>query len=411
MSSLPLLLLGLSYVAGELEIMYQWTLAKFDTPFNYPPNTKYRADTTFINSVEVGWDRVFVTLPRIWSGNPASLAWVPRPRKGQPNDPSPPLQAYPGWEWHVEAASRNLTKGNCSGLVSVFRARLDRCNRLWVLDSGVQDSLVTFNVVCPPRIFIFDLRTDQLVRMITLPNEVLRRNTLLSNMVLDDQSDFQNGGYGSCDNMFVYMSDTVAPAIVVYDSTRDAAWRLQHPKMYPDPDYGTYTLAGESFTLMDGILGMALNPAGSYRRTLFFQPFASDRLFGVPTSALQRGPNPGDDAELPVTLVGHKSSQAAGLAVDIRDGSLVFCPVSETAIAAWQPGSLDHKVVAYSPELLQFVLDFRSADRDEGNMWLVSSRFHKYFRRTVNPKEFNIRIMRLTPEVNHLNSTLFVFKK
>lgn len=86
------------------------------------------------------------------------------------------------------------------------------------------------------------------VRVVTLPRDVLRPNTLLSNMVLDDQnSNFASGGYGSCDDMFVYMSDTTNPGIVVYDSARDAAWRLQHPLMFPDPAFGTYRVKLEYF--------------------------------------------------------------------------------------------------------------------------------------------------------------------
>jgi len=55
----------------------------------------------------------------------------------------------------------------------------------------------------------------------------------------------------------------------------------------------------------------------------------------VPTSALQAQPKENED--LPIKLVGHKSSQAAPLAVDPKDDSLIFSPVSETAIASWQP--------------------------------------------------------------------------
>lgn len=101
-------------------------------------------------------------------------------------------------------------------------------------------------------------------------------------------------------------------------------------------------VAGESFTLMDGIIGLALSPIGTASRRLYFQPFASDRLFSVPTSALKSGPNLGDDSDLPVSLVGHKSSQAAPLAVDPKDGALIFSPVSETALATWIPGSVEH---------------------------------------------------------------------
>jgi len=396
----------------ELEVMYQWGTFKFDAPYNYPRQEEYVPETALVNSIEIGWDRIFLTTPRIWSGNLASLAWIPRNKPGLPGDISPPLQAYPSWDWHVGAVTGTVGNGNCTGLVSVFRARADRCNRLWVLDSGVLDSLVAFNVVCPPKILIFDMRNDQLVRSITLPEEVLRRNSLLSNLVLDDKTNnFHPGGFGSCDNMFVYISDTTAPGIIVYDAGKDAAWRVSHPYMFPVPDFGKFSLAGESFTLMDGILGMAVTPPGSFQRKLYFQAFASDRIYSIPTSVLQRGPNPGDDSDLPVTLVGTKSSQAAGLTVDPKDGALIFCPVSETAIASWVPGSPDHRVLAYNPELLQFALDFRPADRDNGNVWLVTTRLQKFFRRTINSNDVNLRIMRLVEPQNYFNNTLFLYKR
>ncbi|CAH1390745.1 unnamed protein product [Nezara viridula] len=398
---------GLSSSTSEkdLEVVYQWPLLSWAVPPGYPSDQDFQADRAFFNSIEVGWDRIFLTTPRIWKGNPATLNWIPRPKVQLPSEPSPPLQAYPSWEWHADAVTGNT--GNCTGFVSIFRARADRCNRLWVLDSGVLDSLVTFTVACPPKLVIFDMSTDQPLRIVTLPRDVLRPNSLLSNLVLDEQS--APGGYG-CDDTFVYMSDTTNPGIVVYDFAKDQAWRLQHPFMFPDPMFGTYKVAGESFTLMDGILGMSLSGGtGPQERQLFFQPFASDRLLSIPTSVLQAGPNPGDDGELPVTLAGTKSSQAAGLATDPRDGALIFSPISETAIASWIPGTADYKVISYSPELLQVVLDFRPADRDSGNIWLLSTRMQKFFRRTINPEETNLRVMRLIPTQDVFNNTLLYY--
>lgn len=78
--------------AEQLEVVYQWSLVDFDTPYNYPVPKDYRGDQTVVNSVEVGYDRVFLTLPRIWTGNPATVAWVPRNREGYPANPSPVLQ-------------------------------------------------------------------------------------------------------------------------------------------------------------------------------------------------------------------------------------------------------------------------------------------------------------------------------
>lgn len=64
-------------------------------------------------------------------------------------------------------------------------------------------------------------------------------------------------------------------------------------------------------------------------------------------------------------------------------------------------------MLAYNPGLLQFVLDIRVADRDAGNLWLISTRFQKFFRRTVNPREVNLRIMRITaPQADILNNSV-----
>lgn len=81
------------------------------------------------------------------------------------------------------------------------------------------------------------------VRSITMPPEVLRPNTLLTNLVLDDQNDDGAQGYGSCDNIFVYMSDTTNPGLVVYDARRDAAWRIGNPSFFPEPDWGTFRVS------------------------------------------------------------------------------------------------------------------------------------------------------------------------
>ncbi|XP_050540185.1 protein yellow-like [Daktulosphaira vitifoliae] len=424
-SSLLLVFLSLapSTLLANLQMVNEWTTLRYDIPFNYPNAEEFKSDVAIPTGFEIGWDRVFLTTPRLFNGNPATLAWIPRNRVGIAFDThkSPLLQAYPNWDWHSEAASDSLLNSprpNCSGLVSVFRVRADRCNRLWVLDSGVMDSLETFSTVCPPKLMVFDMRTDRMIRSVILPPEILRKNTLLTNLVIDDQTEIshlQDGFLGDCDNVFVYMSDSTNPAILVYDARRDTAWRLSHPYMFPDPDFGIFNVAGEPFTLMDGIIGLALSPIGSAGRRLYFQPFASDRLFSIPTSALKAGPNLGDDADLPVSLVGHKSSQAAPLTVDPKDGALIFSPVSETAIASWVPGSVEHGVLAYSPEELQYVLDIRSADRDQSAIWLISTRLQKFVRKTLDKREVNIRLMRITrtPDIPYgfnNNNSLLLFK-
>ncbi|XP_034247949.1 protein yellow-like [Thrips palmi] len=405
-----LVLLLAPLAAADLEVMAQWGLLDFAAPFNFPGSDGASAASWVFTGFEVGWDKIYLSIPRFQPGLPATVGWIPRPAAGGLAE-SPKIQAFPSWDWHVAAASGNAKANNCSGLVSVFRVRADRCNRLWVLDSGVSDTLATFNVDCPPKLLVFDMATDRLLRVVVFPQAVLRLNSLLTNFVIDDLHQGAPSSPGSCDNAFVYLSDTTAPGLVVYDVQRDSAWRISHPSMFPSPDHGTYRVAGESFTLMDGLIGLALSPvlnAAGMAKVLYFQPFASDRISAVATAALQTQPK--DDGDLPVALVGTKSSQAAPLAVDPRDGALIFSPVSETAVAAWEPLSNQHRVLAYNPALLQFVLDLRVADRDAGNLWLISTRFQKFFRRTVNPREVNLRVMRITASQADILNNSVIYK-
>ena len=84
--------------------------------------------------------------------------------------------------------------------------------------------------------------------------QVLRPHSLLTNLIIDYELVGTGAGgaiyHGSkpqrqqtCDDAFVYISDSASAAIVVYDVRNDAAWRVFHPSMLPHPDYSTYTVS------------------------------------------------------------------------------------------------------------------------------------------------------------------------
>ncbi|XP_076287424.1 dopaminechrome tautomerase [Lasioglossum baleicum] len=364
---------------ARIETIYQWPLLDFTLP-NYDQEFRkeYRPENVVPTGIAIANDRVFVSIPRLRAGVPSTLNYIPRSLF---TGSSPQLQAYPSWEWH-SAGKGSL---NCSQLISVYRSQIDRCNRLWVVDSGVMTSIDDFRPVCPPKIIIFDLQTDQLVRMYTFPREVLRPNTLLTNLIIDDAS------ATTCDNVFLYISDTAGPGMVVFDVAAERSWRVVHASMYPDPDFSTYRIGNDMFELMDGVVGLAFS---AKLGLVYFQPLATNRLFSVPTTALQAGPLPFGE-QLPVTRLGTKSSQGLALAVDPRDDAILFSPFTETIIASLDPHTVAHRVLALSPQDLQFVAEIRWAEQ-EGTFWVLSTRFQKFFRREVNPRDINIRIMRLT---------------
>ncbi|XP_003708509.1 dopaminechrome tautomerase [Megachile rotundata] len=377
---LVILLAGLSS-AEVLQTIAQWPLMDFALPYDGEFLNRYRPENVVPTGIEIGWDRIFISVPRLRAGVPSTLNYIPR---NLPVESSPQLRAYPSWDWH-SAGKGDL---NCSKLISVYRSRIDRCNRLWVIDSGIMTSIDDFMPVCPPKIMVFDLQTDQLVRQYTFPREVLRPNTLLTNLIIDDVS------ATTCDNVFLYISDTAGPGLLVFDGATDRSWRIVHASMYPHPDFSTYRIGSDTFELLDGVVGLAFS---AKLGLVYYQPLATDRLFSVPTTALQAGP-PAFGEQLPVTLIGKKSSQGLALAVDPRDDTILFSPLTELAIAAWHPQTNRQRIVAYNPEKLQFVAEIRWADHDNGNFWLLSSRFQKFFRKEVNVRDVNIRIMRLMPE-------------
>lgn len=199
------------------------------------------------------------------------------------------------------------------------------------------NSLEEFTVACPPKILIFDLKTNALVRKIEFPKEVLRVNSLLANLVIDETIQ------GTCDSSMVYMADTLGPGILVYDSKRDLAWRFTHPTMFPDPNFASFEINGERFSLMDGVVGFGFSPKLA---TLYYQPLATDKIFSVSTTVLRNGPLP-EDQELPVSTVGKKASQGLGLAVNEEDETVYFGPINHTSLASWNPITNANEYVSY----------------------------------------------------------------
>jgi hypothetical protein len=76
----------------------------------------------------------------------------------------------------------------------------------------------------------------------------------LTNIIIDYEIVGTGGGGGSyygsnpqrqqtCDDVFLYVSDSTSAALVVYDVRNDAAWRVFHPTMLPHPDYSTYSVS------------------------------------------------------------------------------------------------------------------------------------------------------------------------
>ncbi|ENN70589.1 hypothetical protein YQE_12764, partial [Dendroctonus ponderosae] len=330
-------------------------------------------------------NQVFVTIPKFVEGIPATLGTV----TNRTYEGNPLIKPYPDWQWH-----RNPEGCHTDRIVSVFRVKIDECGRLWVLDTGK----VGEKVICRPQILCFDLSTKQILHRHLLPNDVVSNHYLLVTPEVDVRD--PNSG---CRDTFVYIADVLGFSLLVYDVAHDKSWRIQDKTFYPYPSHGTYTIAGESFDLMDGLLGLALSPHyPGQDRILFYHAMSSPTENWVYTSHLRNSSIFEHDAaaapQIFNTFANQRSTQTAAEAID-KDGVMLFGLMKDTQIMCWNTrteyGRKNFDVVAVNPETLQFPSGVKIIRNKKGEqeLWILTSRFQKVANGSLNPKEPNFRIL------------------
>ncbi|EDW61995.2 dopaminechrome tautomerase [Drosophila virilis] len=328
-----------------------------------------------------GQVRVFTTVPRFVSGIPYTLATI----SDQLGSNGPQLQPYPSFNWH------NNNGDNCDQITSAFRVAVSECNQLWVIDSGNVGGVQH----CPPQLLQFDLNNDRLLHRFRFPNETYVPNASLfitPNLLVQDPPP-----RGNCARTIVYVSDVSYHGLVVYDQQANAAWRIENRFMYPDPDHGQHTIAGESFILMDGIFAV-----NNDKRNLYFHPLASVSEYSVPLSVLNRRENWHDAVDaMPeqFKLLGRRKSECAASAIDSRNNlyCVTFNPIKLFAWNTNTPYSTRNfgNLPAKASEL-QFVSGMKVVRNAGGQeeLWMFSNRFQKISSGTLNSNEINFRILR-----------------
>lgn len=94
-------------------------------------------------------------------------------------------------------------------IISVYRSRVDACDRLWFVDTGALEYPSNTIQVQPPSIWIFDLKTDFLVRRFEIPtNNVIAGHGIASLTIdIDDNK---------CEDAYAYLPDLVNYRLHVY---------------------------------------------------------------------------------------------------------------------------------------------------------------------------------------------------
>lgn len=112
---------------------------------------------------------------------------------------------------------------------------------------------------------MFNLDDDQVVQQYKFPQTQYKSSSSLFITPIVDVRDATPGTANTCPNTMVYIADVTGFGLIVYDLQQNRSWRIQNKFFYPNPHFGTFTIAGESFDLMDGIFGLAVSPKTGQR--------------------------------------------------------------------------------------------------------------------------------------------------
>uniref|UniRef100_W8CAE9 Protein yellow n=1 Tax=Ceratitis capitata TaxID=7213 RepID=W8CAE9_CERCA len=331
--------------------------------------------------------RIFVTIPRFGQGVPYSLAYLTN--EVRPNGTE--LQPFPDYDWHKSHGD------DCDGLTSVYRIQIDTCGKMWILDSGE----IEFKQHCAPQLVVLDIATAEVKHRYRLPKGMYKPT--ISRFVTPYVDIADPGPYGSCKEAFVYMADPTGTGFVVYDVKNERSWRVENKYTYPDPDFGTHTIAGESFELLDGSFGFAVTPRGlGLRRMLYFHSLSNDAQVAIPLDIVNDPAYWGNGIKSAMehfVFLGKRGVQCAAPAMT-SSGVFLCGHLEPIGIFGWNiftPYTYQNRMLlAENPTTLQFISGLKVITNPQGKeeVWLVSNRLQKAFSGTMNYNEINYRILK-----------------
>ncbi|KAF7995394.1 hypothetical protein HCN44_006501 [Aphidius gifuensis] len=361
-----------------LGVHYQWKYLDWVWP-NVPLTKKNYIPLNPITQ-DVDKDtsgRVFVTTPQWLEGTPITLSLI----SNLDGPGGPLLTPYPHWSWH--------TPNDCSKLVSVYRIAIDECNRLWVVDTGT----IAGKVVCPTKIMIFDLFTDRLMHQYIVPSDqtLYGESSLVTPIVeIVDK----------CENTYLYIADVSGHGLVIYNLQQDRSFRINNTRgnaFGPNIEAENMTIAGETFDLTDGTLGMSLSPPGFFKnRYLYFNSLASFYQKFSSVDSLKFG-----EFQEPIVFESIVKRQSqAGVQAMSKKGVLFFQLAELTSIACWnidRPFTWDNiEILAFDEITLQYVSGIKVIKNHAGDeeLWFNTNRLQKTINKNRKINEINFRIIK-----------------
>lgn len=164
--------------------------------------------------------------------------------------------------------------------MSVYRSKVDACERLWFVDTGMLEYPDNPIQVQRPQLWIIDLSRDRKVRTFEILESIVQQGVGMASLVVDVENE-------SCDKAFAYIPDLVQGAIYVYSFEKNRMWSFNHSSFSHNPERANFFVAGQRFQWDDGIFSITLGKRNTTWRPVYYHPMVSTSEFTTSTATLQ----------------------------------------------------------------------------------------------------------------------------
>ncbi|XP_049278861.1 L-dopachrome tautomerase yellow-f2-like [Anopheles funestus] len=396
----------LSVISAEkLQIVYQWTQISSNSNNDPSKNLVFMDDTVVSNeekyyaygNIPIGVTHhkgfLYVTFPRRRAGIPATLNVIDMARNPSVNDPK--LEPYPNL---LVNTLRNDLSADPKRIISVYRTQVDRCDRLWFVDTGyLEYPGGGSRQVQRPALWVIDLTVNRSVRRFEIPPEMVKLGYGIANIEVDvDATD--------CNRAYAYLPDYEWHKLYVYGFNEGRMWRFEHNYFSFEPRHGNFYVAGQKFTWNDGIFSVAVGGKwkdSTTERIVYLRAMVSVSEIAVSNRVLQnetlallgkgaygkyfhhlgeRGPN----------------TQTSSHAYDPRTGTLFYAEINRNSIGCWNTDKPlkpeTQGIVHLDNEEMIYPADIRVDSN--GDLWVISNRLPIWIYSELNRTEVNYRIWR-----------------
>lgn len=300
---------------------------------------------------------------------------------------SPLLKPYPSWQSHQAVNSKDVPD-----IISPFHIKIDKCQRLWAVDTGIDRALDGngWARLASARILIFDLRNDNLIREHEL-SALHSEKSLFSNIAVEDND---------CGNTFAYIADaSTPPSLTVYSFKLNESWQVKHNFFNIDPLAGNFSISGIEYRTTVGLYGLALSEKKTNGFSdLYFHALTSFNEFNVSTEIL-RNKSIADSASQfynDFTVIGSRqmNEQAGSSAYDKSNRVIFYTLPNMNGVACWRTTSKNYTIsngnVFSSATELEYPIDVKVDQKDR--LWVLSNNLHRFINGKLNGNKINFHI-------------------